>query len=165
MIKHAKEQFYSNLETSLDELNRFTSNQKKYWKTLKQLIKTNSHPNSIPPLQSTDSDGNLIVHLSDTDKSNCLNRYFASIASLNDSAGVLPQFLDISNAKLYNLPISESEIIDVIKCLMTNKAVGGDLISHIVLKKRVILLLSLCVSSLTNHLTKVHILPNGKKRL
>jgi len=133
MIKHAKEQFYSNLETSLDELN--TSNPKKYWKTLKQLIKTNSHPNSIPPLQSTDSDGNLILHVSDIDKSNCLNKYFASIASLNDSTGVLPQFFDISNAKLYNLSISESEIMDVIKCLITNKAVGGDLISHIVLKK------------------------------
>ena len=47
----------------------------------------------------------------------------------------LPTFSLKTKNSLNNIQIQESEIIDVIKTLITNKACGEDQISHFILKK------------------------------
>ena len=88
MIKHAKEPFFSNIETTLNDLQ--SSNSKQYWKLLKQLIRSHSHSDMIPPLKTIDPDGNVNIYLSGEEKANCLNNYFVSISTLDTSSGVLP---------------------------------------------------------------------------
>ena len=133
MIKHAKEQFYSNIETTLTDLK--SSNSRQYWKMLKHLINSHSHSDVIPPLKSVDIHGNVTIYTSEEEKATCLNNYFVSISTLDSSSGVLPVPTQFPFACLQNVSITEIEIIDLIKILITNKAVGEDLISHLVLKR------------------------------
>ncbi len=133
MIKHAKEQFYSNIETKLTDLK--SSHSRQYWKMLKHLINSHSHSDVIPPLKSVDIHGNVTIYTSEEEKATCLNNYFVSISTLDSSSGVLPVPTQFPFACLQNVSLTETEIIDLIKILITNKAVGEDLISHLVLKR------------------------------
>ncbi len=133
MIKHAKEQFFSNIETTVNDLQ--STNSKQYWKLLKQLIRSHSHSDMIPPLNTIDPDGNVNIYMSGEERANCLNNYFVSISTLDTSSGVLPDSSVFAFNYLDEVSINESEIKNIIKILFTNKAVGEDLISHLVLKR------------------------------
>ena len=88
--KHAKETFYNNLELSL--LSNFSNNKKEFWKIVKHFTSKNDTVSSIPPLSTTNTSGTHILHVTDEEKANCLNNYFAAISTLDDSNADLPPF-------------------------------------------------------------------------
>lgn len=63
-----------------------------------------------------------------------MNTYFSSISNIDDSNATLPTFERKSEAKLENIEMFETEILDVINNLNVNKASGPDGISHKMLK-------------------------------
>ena len=131
--KYAKERFFNNIENTLIETSDL--NPKAYWQLLRHFIKTNKNSEVIPPLKSIKENGEVTLAFSDVEKANLLNDYFASISTLNEVNAALPTFSLKTQNSLNNIQIQESEIIDVIKTLITNKACGEDQISHFILKK------------------------------
>ena len=70
----------------------------------------------------------------DEEKAECLNNFFTSISSIDDSSTMLPPFDRKCNASLNEINITVSDVEDIISNLDVNKAVGPDLISHKLLK-------------------------------
>jgi hypothetical protein len=130
--KHAKEAFYFSLELNLEELSN--NDKRGFWNIIRYFVKNNDCTNNIPPLIKQSIDGETDFFTSDQEKADCLNDYFASISTVNDSGAVLPPFLPKTDLNLSNISITESEIEDVIRVLALNKACGPDLISHKMLK-------------------------------
>ena len=97
-------------------------------------VKNNNTVSTIPPLCTTTMSGETIIHSSDVEKANCLNSYFSSISSLDDSNAVLPPFYEKTDKVLADVVISENEIKDVFDISNVNKASGPDLISYKMLK-------------------------------
>ena len=54
----------------------------------------------------------LFFHISDEEKANCLNSYFASVSSVDDLHATLPPFTDFTDKVLNNIIINEQEIKD-----------------------------------------------------
>ena len=79
--------------------------------------------------------GSNLFHVTDKEKSDCLNSYFASISTLNDSCAVLPPFEELTNSVLDKIDITEEEIRDVIVNLDPKKASGPDQISNKMIKR------------------------------
>ena len=130
--KHAKERFYNNIENTLIESH--VNNPKLYWKLIKHFIKSNKNAEQIPPLKTTSQTGEEVYAFTDLEKANCLNDYFVSISTVDDSTATLPPFSCKTQNRLNYIHIEESEIVDVILTLNVNKASGDDQISHMVLK-------------------------------
>lgn len=130
--KYAKDKFYNNLEETVETAS--SSDPKLYWKFLRTFMKNNKSTDSVPPLL-TNVNGVETLFSTDEEKANCLNDFFASVSNLDDTNAHLPHLSYLCDSRLSNIKISEEEIIDNIKCLKTNKAVGEDLISHKVLKE------------------------------
>ena len=131
--RHAKETFYNNLEFSL--LSNFNKNKKEFWKTIKHFTTNKDSVSSIPPLNTTTASGTHLLHVTDKEKADCLNSYFAYISTLDDSHAVLPPFMELTDSVLDRIDISEEEIKDVIVNLDPNKASGPDLISNKMIKQ------------------------------
>ena len=131
--RHAKETFYNNLELSL--LSNFNTNKKDFWKIVKHFMNKNDSVSSIPPLNTTTASGSNLLHVTDKEKSDCLNSYFASISTLDDSCAVLPPFEELTNSVLDKIDITEEEIRDIIVNLDPNKASGPDQISNKMIKR------------------------------
>ena len=110
--KHAKETFYNNLEFSL--CSNFNNNKKDFWKIIKHFTTKKDTVSSIPPLNTTTASGTHIIHVTDEGKANCLNSYFASISTLDDSHENLPPFIELTDKVLDKIDITEEEIKDVI---------------------------------------------------
>ena len=68
--------------------------------------------------------------VSDLEKAECLNNFFASISSLNEELAFFPPFTKKTNNNLSQITIFESEIKDLIRCLNPNKASGPDSFHH-----------------------------------
>lgn len=132
MKKHAKEQYYNNMEQTI--IDSSINNPKLYWKLLRQFIKSNKNAELIPPLKTVLQDGTEQYFFNDSEKANCLNDFFVSISTIDDSNTILPTLLPKSQNVISQIQVQESEIIDVIDLLNPNKAVGEDTISHKVLK-------------------------------
>ena len=130
--RHAKESFDNNLELSL--LTNFSNNKKEFWKIVKHFVSKKDSVSTIPPLCTQDA-GSPVWHVTDKEKADSLNSYFASVSSLDDSQAELPPFTELTDATLDNIEITEEEINDVIENLDPNKASGSDLISNKMLKK------------------------------
>ena len=109
------------------------SNPKLYWKLLKQSVKTNRNSEIIPPLKTV-INGHEKFCFTDHDKANCLNDYFSSISTVDDSNATLPTFERKTKNSLSDIQTTQSEIKEIIDTLDLNKAVGEDLVSHRVLK-------------------------------
>ena len=88
----------------------------------------------IPPLKTTSETGEEVYAFTDLEKANCLNDYFVSISTVDDSNASLPPFTPRTENILKFLHIEESEIVDVVQTLIVNKAPGDDQISHRILK-------------------------------
>ena len=131
MKKHAKEQYYNNMENLILESSR--TNPKVYWKLLKQFIKSNKNCEIIPPLKTITDDGEEHFYFSDANKANCLNDYFVSISTINDNNILLPNFISKTNNTIETISITEQEVLDILSTLNPNKAVGEDKLSHRVL--------------------------------
>ena len=130
--KHAKEQFFNNLEETIETTS--STEPKLYWKLLRTFMKTNKSSDTIPPL-ITDLNGVECLSSTDEEKANCLNDFFVSVSNVDDSNARLPPLNFQCDSRLSNINVQEEEVSDIIKCLKTNKAVGEDLISHKVLKE------------------------------
>ena len=89
------------------------------------------------PLRSLSDSDEVIFHISDEEKANCLDSYFASVSSVDDSYATLPLFTDLTDKVLSYTIITEQEIKDIIDTLDTNKASGPALISNKMIKKNV----------------------------
>ena len=94
------------------------------------MSKINKFTSSIPPLCSTLPNGDSHWHFNDQDKANCLNDYFASILTVNDSETQLLPFTKFTVNSLSQINCTELEIENIIKVLNSNKASGDDGISH-----------------------------------
>lgn len=129
--KAAKQHYYSNLEEKIS--NAKLENPKQYWKYIRHLIKTNSKSETIPILKFNHNNTDTYVY-SDEEKAECLNNYFTSISSVDDSTTVLPPFDRKCNASLNSFNITVRDVEEIISTLATNKAVGLDFISHRLLK-------------------------------
>lgn len=86
-------------------------------------------------MKNIDFGGREHFAFSDLDKANVLNDYFVSISRLDESKSSLPVFTSKTETLLTDINVQESEIIDIIKNLVTNKACGEDQIGHILLIK------------------------------
>ena len=129
--RHAKERFYSNIETNL--IDSSSNNKRDFWKIIRHFVKSNSSSSNIPPL-ITDENGHRQIHVTDTEKANCLNTYFSSIPTVPDSTPELPAFHLKTNQKLETFQITEQEVYDIISTLNINKASGPKFISYRLLK-------------------------------
>ena len=111
-------------------LSNFNNNKKEFWKIIKHFTTKKDSVSSIPPLNTTTFSGTHLLHVTDKEKADCLNSYFASISTKDDSHAVLPPFMELTDSVLDRIDISEEEIKDVIVYLDPNKAFGPDLISN-----------------------------------
>ncbi len=109
---------------------------KYFWKMIRFFVKNSNTSTNIPPLKTYDNNSETIF-FTDYEKANCLNNYFASISTINDNNISLPPCIPKTNNNLTSVSIHESEIVDIIKILSTNKACGKDDISHKMLKATV----------------------------
>ena len=132
--REAREKYYSSLEENIHKVK--SSDQKTYWKLMKNLIKTNSTDDSMPPLRLNENSSNetYAYAYSNYEKCELLKSYFCSISSIDDTNANLPQFESRTQTELREITISKEEIEDVIKNLDCKKAKGPDNISHSLLK-------------------------------
>ena len=130
--RHAKESFDNNLELSL--LTQFNNNKKEFWKIVKHFVNKKDTVSTITPL-CTVNENTPVWHVTDEEKAETLNSYFASVSSLDDSQAELPPLTELTDASIDNIEITEDEVIDVIVNLDPNKASGPDLISNKMLKR------------------------------
>jgi len=132
--KQAKENFYTNLEVNLTELQ--TNDKKGFWKIIRHFVKEqNSSSGNIPPLCLRQANGQMEFYTSNDEKANCLNSYFSSISSVNDTNVILPNLVLKTNEKLSDIQFTRKEIEELIVNLDVKKACGPDLISHKMLKE------------------------------
>ena len=98
-------------------------------------MKSNKSLNSIPPLKTLNTNVTDTFAFTDNEKANLLNDYFVSISTVENNDADIPAFNLLTNSKIENVVITENEITEMINTLISNKAVGEDLISHRVLKQ------------------------------
>ena len=129
--KQAKETFFNTLEVTITD--SYDNDKRKFWKIVRHFVKSNCNTSSIPPLKTT-SDGNVTYCYSDMEKAECLNDYFVSISTVDDSNVQLPPFQSRCENSLSTIRCTASEIETLIKLLNPNKATGPDAISNRMLK-------------------------------
>ena len=129
--RHAKERFYSNIESNLTESSN--NNKREFWKVIRHFVKSNSSSSTIPPL-ITEENGHRQIHVTDGEKADCLNKYFTSISTVPNITPDLPAFQLKTNQTLNTFEITEEEVYDIISCLNVNKASGPKFISYRLLK-------------------------------
>ena len=127
--RHAKERFYSNIETNLTE----SANKRDFWKIIRHFVKSNTSSSTIPPL-ITEENGHRQIHVTDDEKADCLTTYFTSVSTVPDVTPDLPVFHLKTNEKLESFEILELEVYDVLSSLNVNKASGPSFISYKLLK-------------------------------
>ncbi|PJE78524.1 hypothetical protein CI610_02532 [invertebrate metagenome] len=125
MIKRAKEIFYENINTVIDNSN---NNPKVYWKLLGNLIRGKKNTDISPLLDSTT---NEIIY-DNNRKCELLNNYFSSVCTQSENVidKELPFFEKRTDSILSEIHIVSSEVEDIIKILDVKKASGPDGISH-----------------------------------
>ena len=128
MKKHAKEQFYLNVDELLEA--NSAASPKTFWGLVKKLT-TNFNYTVIPPL--VDPETSKIV-IEDNQKCELLNNYFSSISSIDDSNHITPQFPRRCQENLCNIVITRTDVKDALQVLKLGKATGHDAISHHMLK-------------------------------
>ena len=141
----------------------FSGNKKDFWKLIRHFTRSKNSTASIPPLCSILPSGEKTYHVTDADKANCLNNYFISISSVDDTNATLPLFYEKSNKVLDKMETTEKEVQDIFDSLNLNKASGPDLISHKMIKKTFLLQFrGLCVFFLIVFCKSVTFLMIGK---
>ncbi len=112
MKKYARESFYNDIEFNITDA--FSNDKKYFWKLIRYFVKENKACNNIPILKA--NIGNIEhLYFSDLDKANCLNNFFVSISTVNDTDVTLPRMILKTDQELDMVTIHESEIIDIHK--------------------------------------------------
>ena len=128
MKKHAKQIFFNSVELNLCDLQM--NDKKGFWRLIRYFVKNNDCSSNIPSLISMSPNGETSASISDLEKAECLNNFFASISSVNEELAFPPPFTKKTNNNLSQITFFESEIKDLIRCLNPNKASGPDSINH-----------------------------------
>ena len=115
--REARENYFLNLEENILQVK--STNPKLYWKLMKNLIKSDTNNDPLPPLRSAENNS---YAYSDQDKCELLKSYFCSISSVDDSNTNLPDFAERSINSLIEIKILKQEIQDIIKNLDPKKA-------------------------------------------
>ena len=68
---------------------------KYFWKIIRHFVKENDAPANLPPFQFQSN-----TYTTSEEKANCLNNYFSSISSVDDSKACLPQLILKTENKL-----------------------------------------------------------------
>ena len=89
---------------------------------MKHFVNKKDTVSTIPPL-CTVNEITPVWHVTDEEKAETLNSYFASVSSLDDSQAELPPLTELTDASIDNIEITEDEVIDVIVNLDPNKKV------------------------------------------
>ncbi|CAG2227127.1 unnamed protein product [Mytilus edulis] len=105
MKKQAKKHFYASLNENLDEIKQ--ANPKQYWKIINMHIKSDRPVRDVPPLKDPNQNYNLAYESSE--KSEILNKYFCSIANLENPDKDLPAFNDRCADFLSSIVVSEQD--------------------------------------------------------
>ncbi|CAG2201827.1 unnamed protein product [Mytilus edulis] len=106
MKKQAKKHFYASLNENLDEIKQ--ANPKQYWKIINMHIKSDRPVHDVPPLKDPNQNYNLAYESSE--KSEILNKYFCSIANLENPDKDLPAFNDRCADFLSSIVVSEQDV-------------------------------------------------------
>ena len=128
--KHAKENIYNNLESSIRDF--YSTDKKQFWSIMRHFVKNNSNASSIPPLKNNQN----TYCYTDLEKTKSLNEFFTSISTINDDNSQLPAFETKCQNKLINIVCTPEEIQSLIEILNSNKANGPDGISNKMFKPR-----------------------------
>lgn len=91
-------------------------------------------PLQYPPLTKVSDPGEMHCFTSDKEKADCLNFYFASVSTINDSTASLPPFEEKTDKSTDDVIITEKKVKDILDILNVNKASGLDMISKRMLK-------------------------------
>ena len=122
-----------------DKLDRLLSSDnhdpKLFWKTSKQVLNLKKSSNAIPTLKMNNE-----FAVSDQQKVEMLNHYFASQTQVDDSNKAL-LYLEPSPYNLESITISRQDVEDVLQHLNVSKASGPDLTSPAFSKKEQMCLL------------------------
>ena len=130
--KHAKERFYNNLESFISDF--YSNNKRQFWSIIRHFVKNNSSTSSITPLKVFPPNDQNDFCYTDMEKAKCLNEYFTSVSTLDDTNCYLPAFDLKCQNQLLNISCTASEIQSLIEILYHNKACGPDGISNKMLK-------------------------------
>ena len=85
MKKYAKENYNNNLETIVSSKN---NGNKTFWQVMGRFMGKTNNSTIIPPLRLSDNN----YAFTNKEKAECLNDFFYSISSIDDSANDLPNF-------------------------------------------------------------------------
>jgi hypothetical protein len=118
--------YFEKISESLSDLK--TTNTKMYWRTIKQLLKEYSPTYILPPICAHEND--TVYKFEDQEKTQLLNDYFCSIATLDNDNKDIPYMTERGPGILTEINITEQDIHDIISCLDPQKASGPDDISH-----------------------------------
>ena len=102
-----------------------------YWRTVKQLLKNYSPTYSLPSICAHEND--TVYKFEDQEKTQLLNDYFCSIATLDNDNKDIPCMTDRGPGILTDIIVTEQDINDIISCLDPQKASGPNDISHRIL--------------------------------
>jgi hypothetical protein len=102
-----------------------------YGRIVKQLLKNSSPTYSLPPMCAHEHD--TIYKFKDQEKTQLLNDYFCSIATLDNDNKDIPYMTDRGPGILTEINVTEQDIDDIISCLDPQKASAPDDIGHRIL--------------------------------
>ena len=105
-----------------------------FWQVIRHFIKNKDSSSTIPTLQHQQTANQTSYCFSDQEKVDCLNQYFTSVSSIDDSNTQLPPFEAKTNNRLSDISCTATEVETLIKLLNPNKATGPDEISNRMLK-------------------------------
>jgi len=108
--KNAKQHFFTNIENYIENLR--VGNSKCYWKAINDLMKNYKSPDSIPILKCS-ANGNEELCYKDVDKAKCLNDFFTTVSTVDDSNIILPPFQPVTESFIDNVHILRTDIEDL----------------------------------------------------
>ena len=79
----------------------------------------NKKTESVPVLKSVENDVEVFYY-DDEEKAECLNKYFSSISTVDESSVSLPQFMLIANSEMNEILISTTKVEGIIHSLVIN---------------------------------------------
>ncbi|KAK3097835.1 hypothetical protein FSP39_013615 [Pinctada imbricata] len=118
------------MQSLVRQLYDSSSNSRQWWNIINKITNTEKNDVTLPPLKSDDLD--LYIE-NDTAKASLFNTYFLSQQDIDDTSSSLPIAHDPDYC-LSDIIIDETDVIDVLSSLNTNKATGPDLINPILLR-------------------------------